>query len=249
MSLRAGPVDQEKSDLSELQRALGVAFREPSLLRQALTHASYVNENPDWEWGDNERLEFLGDAVANLVAAECLFRQFPAGGEGELTRLRAELVRTVTLAGFARQTGLAHYLRMGRGERQAGGQARSAMLGNAFEAVLGAIYLDQGLEAARQFFAPLVQSSVDALAQGELRDAKTLLQEWSQARLHDTPSYATVEERGPDHAKLFTIEVRVDGRLCGRGTGRSKQEAEQAAAELALRRLTGQPSVENHCAT
>jgi len=238
---------QGVEDLAALQEAIGVAFRDPSLLRRALTHASYLNENPDCTWGDNERLELLGDAVGDFVAAEHLYHRFPRWQEGPLTSLRAELVRSETLARFAMEIDLGRYLLLGRGEEQAGGRTRAAMLSDAFEALLGAIYLDQGLEATRRFFLPFLQSHLEAFsAETSLRDAKTRLQEWAQAVYHETPSYVTVRQTGPDHAKQFTVKVLIMGQVRGRGVGHSKQAAEQAAAEAALDAILAQADSAAH---
>jgi ribonuclease-3 len=221
--------------VAALQQHIGVTFRDPTLLHRALTHASHLNENPDCEWGDNERLEFLGDAVADFVTAEYLFQRFPDWDEGQLTAMRAELVCSGTLAAFGEKIGLGGHLLLGRGEEMAGGRTRPAMLGDAFEAVLGALFLDQGMGIVRQFVLPFLQGQLDSYAGGALvRDAKTRLQEWVQDSLHETPTYNTVRESGPDHAKQFTVEVRIAGQVRGRGQGTSKQAAEQAAAQAAL---------------
>ena len=224
-------------DLGALQKAIGVCFRDPALLRRALTHTSYLNENPACDWGDNERLEFLGDSVVDFVAAEYLYARFPDWQEGRLTGLRAELVRADTLAQFAAEKGLGDYLLLGRGEEQSGGRTRAAMLSDAFEALVGAIYLDQGPEAARQFVLQLLEAGAQAAA-AVPRDSKSRLQEWAQSTQHATPAYVTVEESGPDHARQFTVEVLLHGQVRGRGVGRSKQAAEQAAARAALDALS-----------
>jgi len=222
-------------DLHGLQAAIGVQFRDPTLLHRALTHASFLNENPDCSWGDNERLEFLGDAVVDFVAADYLYAHFPDWHEGQLTSLRADWVRAETLARFAVEKGLGGFLLLGHGEEQSGARTREAMLSDAFEALVGAIYLDAGLEAARQFIVPFLDALTRAQAVSEmLRDPKSRLQEWTQSTVHAAPVYVTVEERGPDHARQFTVEVLVQGQVRGRGTGRSKHAAEQAAARAAL---------------
>jgi ribonuclease-3 len=222
-------------ELAGLQAAIGVSFRDPALLRRALTHASYLNENPDCSWGDNERLEFLGDAVVDFVAADYLYAHFPAWQEGQLTSLRAEWVRADTLAQFAADKDLGSYLLLGHGEEQSGGRTRSAMLSDAFEALVGAIYLDGGLDAARQFIVPFLEAPAKAQAvSAALRDPKSRLQEWAQSVVHAAPAYITAEESGPDHARQFTVEVLIQGQVRGRGTGHSKQAAEQAAARAAL---------------
>jgi ribonuclease-3 len=209
------------------------------LLRRALTHGSYLNENPGCSWGDNERLEFLGDAVVNFVTADYLYAHFPDWQEGQLTSLRAEWVRADTLARFAADRDLGSYLLLGHGEEQSGGRTRVAMLSDAFEALVGAIYLDAGLDAARQFIVPLLEALVKAqTVLAALRDSKSRLQEWAQSVVHVAPAYVTVEESGPDHARQFTVEVSIQGQVRGRGTGRSKQAAEQAAACAALDALS-----------
>jgi len=222
--------------LGALEQAIGIKFRDLALLQRALTHTSYLNENPDCRWGDNERLEFLGDAVVDFVTADCLYSRFPDWQEGRLTGLRAELVRADTLAQFAVEKTLGGHLLLGRGEEQTGGRSRAAMLSDAFEALVGAIYLDQGLEAARQFVLPLLEARMKAVASAP-RDAKSRLQESAQSAQHAMPAYVTVEESGPDHARQFTVEVLIQGQVRGRGMGRSKQAAEQAAARAALESL------------
>jgi ribonuclease-3 len=220
--------------LASMQSKLGVRFRRPELLREALTHSSYLNENPCEVTSDNERLEFLGDAVFDLLAGEELYLRFPTAREGELTAMRAALVRTDALARAARRIDLPGHLFLGRGEEASGGRYRAANLCAALEAVIGAIYLDQGLDAARRLMHRLLGDAIDALDRVAMRDPKSLLQEQVQARIHCTPVYRTVAETGPDHAKEFVVEVLVDGRVVGTGKGPSKQAAEQAAARAAL---------------
>jgi ribonuclease-3 len=227
--------------LDKLQQAIGITFSDVTLLQRALTHASYLNENPDCMWGDNERLEYLGDAVIDFVAAEHLYFQFPAWDEGKLTGVRTDLVRAEALARFAQQIELGQHLVLGRGEEQSGGRERVAMLCDAFEALIGALYLDQGLEATGKFLQPFLETSLkDVVDSTPARDAKTRLQEWTQAQYHEPPSYVTVREHGPDHAKEFTVQVHVLGEARGEGVGHSKQAAEQAAAQAALEVLLGQ---------
>ena len=213
-------------------------FRDPSLLERALTHRSYLNEHPELAIDDNERLEFLGDAVLDFVTGAWLYNRFPEMPEGRLTSLRAALVKTETLAKFAAQIGLNDYLRLGKGEADAGGRGRTSMLADAFEAILGALYLDQGLDAVRDFLGQLLPEETERVLVGAGdRDAKSILQEWSQAERGITPRYRSVDERGPDHAKTFNVEVRIGEEVVGRGDGPSKQAAAQAAARDALRRL------------
>lgn len=217
-----------------LVAALGVAWGDPALLVTALTHRSYVNEHPD-AGDDNERLEFLGDAVLGYVVGERLFRALPTADEGELTRLRAALVCQASLAGFAARLGLGDVLRLGRGEAAGGGRDRPALLCAAFEAVLGAVYLDGGLAACGQLLDPLLAPELSRAALGRRgKDARSQFQERVQARWKVTPRYVVVGQLGPDHAKQFVVEVRVGDRVWGRGQGRSKSEASQAAALAAL---------------
>ncbi len=223
------------SDLSELEEAINITFEDKTLLQRALTHSSYLNENPDFPLEDNERLEFLGDAVLDFITGEHLYHRFPEMSEGQLTSLRAALVRTETLAQFARQLELGRYLLLGRGEDESGGRARQATLCAAFEALVGAMYLDQGLKTTVEFITTFIKPEVKRVLQARLdKDAKSLLQELSQSLFQLTPVYRTVAEAGPDHAKEFTVEVLIGHKVYGRGVGRSKQAAEQEAARTAL---------------
>lgn len=222
-------------DLNAVQQRLQRRFDDLSLLQRALTHRSYLNEHPEHTLEDNERLEFLGDAVLDFVAGAWLYDRFPEMDEGRLTRLRAGLVRTETLAKFARRFQLGDDLLLGRGEDESGGRARQKNLCGAFEALVGAMYLDQGMDAVRVFVEPLLEPSLDdMLARSSDKDAKSLLQEWSQATLGETPVYKTISSQGPDHAKEFTVAVVIGTTECGRGIGNSKQIAAQTAARNAL---------------
>ena len=213
------------------------AFCDPSLIARALTHRSYLNEHPQVALEDNERLEFLGDAVLDFVVGAWLYNRFPELPEGRLTSLRAALVKTDTLAGFAVQIGLPDQLRLGKGETDSGGRARQSLLCNAFEAMIGALYLDQGLDIVCEFLSNLLPDEVDRVMADERdRDAKSILQEWSQAKFGRTPRYRTVHSEGPDHARQFTIEVSIGDQVVGKGIGPSKQIAAQAAASDALAR-------------
>jgi len=225
------------AELDALEQALGVTFRDRSLLFQALVHKSYLNENPGSHLASNERFEFLGDAVLDLLAAEFLVRRYPDKGEGELTLLRTVLVRTETLADFAARLDLGYYLVMGRGEENEGGRTRPTILADAFEAVLGAVYLDGGIEAARRFLAPLLEQVMDNLAGRLPLDYKSALQIEVQGRRGITPIYRTVASWGPDHARAFRVEVWAGNELLGTGEGSSKQMAQQEAARAALERL------------
>ena len=227
--------DTQFEHLERLETALGLSFTDKSLLQRAIIHRSFVNESPEYPLMDNERLEFLGDAVIDFVTAELLYHRYPEMDEGQLTRLRAALVRTEALAGQGRALGLGEYLRLGRGEVSSGGRNRPNILCGAFEALIGAIYLDQGIEPIRALLSGLFQPEADKVVESHSdRDAKSLLQESVQAELQLTPFYRTVRESGPDHAKEFTVEVTVGSQVIGRGRGRSKQTAEQSAAHDAL---------------
>jgi ribonuclease III len=213
----------------------GLTFGDLGLLRMALTHRSYLNEHPELDWDDNERLEYLGDAVLDLLLGEHLYLSFPQAREGELTALRAALVRRSTLARFAEELEIGEALFMGHGEIETGGRERAATLCGAFEAVVGAIYLDQGIEGAAALVMPLVEAEL-AAAQVEVsdKDPKSRLQELAQGALGVTPRYRTVNAEGPDHAKMFTVEVSIAGVVCGVGLGSAKQIAAQEAAIAAL---------------
>ena len=220
--------------LEGLQRVLGHEFDDVGLLRRALTHPSYCNEHPEQCTDDNQRLEFLGDAVLDFVTGAWVYRHYPEFDEGRMTRLRVALVRTEALADLARLVGIGGVLLLGRGENEAGGRRRNANLCDSFEAVVGALYLDGGTAAVESFVEPLIGPIAEAVlvAEGD-RDAKSRFQEWSQAQVGATPRYRIVAEHGPDHLKTFAAEILLGERVVGRGTGRSKQAAEQAAAEAA----------------
>ena len=226
------------NELPELEHRLDVVFKDKSLLQRALTHRSYLNEHPGFPFEDNERLEFLGDAVIDFLSGEYLYHRFPELPEGPLTSLRSTLVRRETLFCFAQELELGRYLLVGYGEAESGGRERPTVLADAFEAVAGAVYLDQGLEGARRFFVPFMEKKVaDALRDEVDKDPKSRLQEVVQSQTRHTPRYLTAFESGPDHAKEFTVQVTIGGRVYGQGTGLSKQLAAQAAAQAALERI------------
>ena len=213
-------------------------FNDPALLTRALTHRSYLNEHPDLPNEDNERLEFLGDAVLDFVAAEWLYEHFEDFAEGRLTSIRAAVVRMETLSQFSNRLSLGEKLRLGKGEAETGGRARQSLQADAFEALLGALYLDQGLAAVKQLLEPILADEIADILDGQRdRDAKSTLQEWCQARHNVTPHYRTVKETGPDHAKWFTVRVYLGEEHIGEGEGSSKQIAAQAAAADALKKL------------
>lgn len=221
--------------LAEAEQGLKLTFSDKTLLRRALTHRSYLNENPDYPLEDNERLEFLGDAVLDFIIGEYLYHRFPEMAEGHLTNLRSALVRTERLAEFAKALELGQFLFLGRGEEDNGGRERIAILCDAFEALVGALYLDSGIDPARAFIHKIVEPSLEDIITAAIeKDAKSQLQEIAQSYCQVTPTYRTVKEEGPDHAKEFTVEAVVDNRVYGRGTGYSKQTAAQEAARQAL---------------
>jgi ribonuclease-3 len=221
----------------ELAQRLGLQFSDYLLLSRALTHRSYLNEHPE-AIEDNERLEFLGDAILDFLVGAWLYNRFPEMAEGALTRLRSALVRTETLADFARNIDLGSAMRLGRGEAESGGRQRAALLCATFEAFVGALYLDQGIKTVIEFVEPFLDSVANQLLNSErARDPKSQLQEWTQSRGLGAPTYHTVAATGPDHAKIFDVEVLVNGSVRGRGTGNSKQAAAKAAAREAIKVL------------
>ncbi len=225
-------------ELEEFQAENQLHFKNQALLLQSLTHRSYVNEHDEIDLHDNERLEFLGDAVLDFVSGEMLYRRYPEMPEGDLTRMRAALVRTESLAALAVDCRIGATLRMGKGEEKGGGRERPNNLCGAFEAVIGALYLDQGLDAVVTFVMPmLLERLKQVLADSLDKDARSSLQEISQARYNLTPAYRMVDASGPEHEKEFTFEALIGATVVGSGVGRSKQAASQAAAQDALDRL------------
>lgn len=225
-------------ELDDFARQAGIAISNPSLLRRALTHRSYLNEHPD-AIEDNERLEYLGDAALDFITAAWLYNRYPEMDEGDLTRLRSSLVRTEQLAAFARELGLGESLLLGRGEEASGGRNRSALLCDAFEAFIGALFLDSGLESVINFMQPRLEAAADIILMDEsLLDPRSELQIWAQAARGETPRYETLDTYGPDHERQFLIEVKVGEDVTGQGLGRSKQEAAQKAAADALSKIS-----------
>ncbi|MEJ2749315.1 MAG: ribonuclease III [Anaerolineae bacterium] len=225
-------------NLKELEARLGLQFKDKSLLLRALTHRSYLNENPGEVLEDNERLEFLGDAVLDFLVGAYLYHRFPEMKEGDLTSLRAALVRTETLADFSRELEVGRFLLLGLGEADSGGRDRTPILCAAFEALTGAIYLDRGLEAVERLTEPLIGPALVTIMDDSLHiDAKSEFQVWAQATFNLTPRYVVVGSSGPDHAKVFTMQARVGDKVWGEGNGRSKQSAAQSAARSALQKI------------
>jgi len=229
---------------SQLQTALGLKFKDPSLLQQALVHRSYLNETHVPGLESNERLEFLGDAALGLIVSQKLCTDFPHLSEGDLTQLKAALIRWETLAQAAERLSLGDYLLLGRGEKLTGGHQRPSNLACAFEAIVGAALLDSGLAKARALVLRCLKPELAQMAAGKVAlDSKSRLQQLVQARWQTTPFYRTVATEGPDHAKVFTVEVLVGDRALGRGQGRSKKEAESKAAQQALKATdSGEPA-------
>ncbi len=227
------------NNLLKLQQSIGVTFRDINLLQQAFVHSSYINENPDSSLSDNERLEFLGDALLSFVVAERLFHRFPYLAEGQLTEIRISLVRQETLAKLAIALDLGTYLYLGKGEESTGGRQRQTNLADAFEALIGAIFLDQGLPTARVFILAQLDGYLQKIAAGETgKNYKALLQEFTQAKYKQIPTYQLLEASGPAHDKDFTIEVRLDDTVLGTGSGKTKRAAEIEAARVAWEKLT-----------
>ncbi|MEX0649672.1 MAG: ribonuclease III [Candidatus Andersenbacteria bacterium] len=221
-------------DLKPLERRLSVTFRTPELLRQSLTHRSYLNENPEFPLDHNERLEFLGDAVLELVVTDHLYHHYKLP-EGELTNLRSAVVRGEMLSKIAKELELEEFLLLSRGERKDTGKARQYILANAVEAVIGAVYLDQGYNAAKLLIDRYIVSKLEEVVEKGLHvDAKSRFQELSQERFRVTPIYKVLKESGLDHDKQFTVGVFLDDKLLGEGIGSSKQEAQQEAAREGL---------------
>jgi ribonuclease III len=226
--------------LDTLQTRLGLRFADVQLLRSALVHRSFLHEHPDQGVGltDGERLEFLGDAILNYLAGTLLFDRFPSRGEGELTGLRSALVRTATLAGFARDLSLGAYIRLSKGEEINGARERDALLADTFESLVAAIYLDQGLETTKLFVNLLFEQQIEAIeAHGLALDYKSQLQQRIQAERNLTPRYHVVAEQGQDPRREYMIEVLAGDVRLGTGQGPSKQAAAQAAAQAALKDL------------
>lgn len=219
---------------NQIQNKLGIKFKNLKLLHKALVHRSYLNESDEKE--SNERLEFLGDAVLEFIVSKELFAAFPNLQEGELTSLRANLVNTDSLALSARELGLGQTLYMSRGEEKGGGRENTTLLANTFEALIGALFLDRGVEGAENIVKKFILVRTEK-AMENLKDAKSLLQERVQAKGEKAPVYKILEESGPDHAKNFVVGVFVGEKEFSRGTGKSKQEAEQAAASQALENI------------
>jgi ribonuclease-3 len=226
------------STLAEFQDRIGIQFKDPALLERAFTHRSFLNEHPKLGLEHNERIEFLGDAVLELVVTDYLYRNYP-NPEGDLTNWRSALVKTESLVAVAEQLEIAQYFRLSRGETKGNARSRALISANAMEALIGAVYLDQGYDAASAFITDHVISRLpDILEDGSWMDPKSKFQETAQEQFGLTPNYRVVDETGPDHDKIITVGVYVGDKLFGKGSGSSKQSAQQVAAAAALAGLS-----------
>ena len=222
-------------NLDNLAKELDLSFKNKELFRNAFVHRSYLNEHPDEKLPNNERLEFLGDSVLSFIVSQHLYETYPDHPEGDLTNFRASLVNAKALSQVAKNLHLGEYLLLSKGEEASGGRTRQYLLANTFEALLGAIYLDNGVAVARKIVSEFVIPHLTSIIEGKLyKDFKSLLQEHSQEETGATPIYKVIEETGPDHAKTFTMGVFLLEKLLAKGVGQSKQEAEQQAAQKAL---------------
>lgn len=225
-------------DLKDLEKILNIEFKDISLLDTAVTHRSFLNENVDISKNNNERLEFLGDAVLELIVSEYLFSAYTDREEGDLTSFRAATVRTTTLAETSRELGFGEYLKMSKGEEESGGKDKDYLLANLFEAILGAIYLDQGYSVCKEYIGRILIPKVENIVADRLDiDPKTQLQEVTQAMFKETPIYDVIKEDGPDHSKMFTVQAKITSKVLGMGEGSSKQKAEEEAAKESLQML------------
>jgi len=224
-----------KPDFSQFEKNIGIVFKDKDILKQAFTHRSYLNEHRDSELVHNERLEFLGDAVLELIVTEYLYTKYPESDEGELTAYRSALVNAITLSDAAAKIGMNDFLLLSKGEAKDTGRARQIILANAIEALIGAIFLDQGYDTAKYFISNNIFNLIEKIIEEKTWiDAKSKFQEQAQERESVTPMYKTVKEEGPDHDKEFTVGVYLEGNKIAEGSGKSKQEAEQIAAQRAL---------------
>ena len=223
-------------EFSEFEKKTNIVFKSKDLLRQAFIHRSYINENPNLGLSHNERLEFLGDAVLELIVTDFLYRKYPALTEGELTSIRSALVNAVIISNVAADAGMNDFLLLSKGESKDNGKARQYILANTYEAYIGAVYLDQGYESSKKFVTDTLLSYTDEIVSKKLwRDPKSLVQEKAQEVIGVTPFYKVLSESGPDHDKHFTVGIHFGNDLVAEGKGKSKQEAEQKAAQSALK--------------
>ena len=233
--------DQKKIETPrELMQRMNIRFNDVLLLTRALTHRSYLNEHPD-AVEDNERLEFLGDAVLDFLVGEWLYNRFPEMEEGELTQMRSALVQTNQLAAFNKKFEMENAIRLGRGEIKSGGNFRNTLLCDVFEAFIGALFLDRGMEEVKNFVYPLLEeAAIEIIENHKNEDPKSKLQEWAQANGYIPPQYSTTSIYGPDHAKIFEVEVKINNKILGGGIAKSKQSAEKIAAQNALNQINNE---------
>ena len=225
----------QQKPLEELEQKIGYSFQNKRLLRQALTHSSFANEQKINKYDDYERLEFLGDAVLELVSSEFLFRENENMTEGQLTRLRASMVCEQALAYCAREFGLEKYILLGKGEEMTGGRTKDSIISDVMEAIIGALYVDNGMEEAKAYIHRFILSDLEH--KQLFYDAKTILQEHVQQKNQGTLHYELIREEGPDHDKMFVVEAKIDDKTIGAGQGRTKKAAEQQAAYEALKSM------------
>jgi ribonuclease-3 len=222
----------------ELEQKLGIVFHDQELLQTAFVHRSFVNEHKQQQYKDNERLEFLGDAVLELIITEYLYKKYKTAAEGELTNIRSAVVRKENLAKVAQKLNLGKYLRLSRGEEKSGGRTKDYLLANTCEALIGCLFLDQGLKVCEHFVHQYIIPTIKTILQKKLYiDAKSALQEYTQDKLHITPTYKVLEDKGPDHDKTFTMGVFLNEKLIAKGSGSSKRKAEEQAAYKALQTI------------
>lgn len=239
-------METKRKNLTNLEQILNVRFEDQNLLKTSVTHRSYLNEHPEFSQENNERLEFLGDAILELLVSEYLYKKFKKS-EGEMTNLRAALVNSVTLAGIAKDLKIEDYLFLSKGETNDTGRARASILANTIEAIIGAIYLDQGIVIARNFIEEKVLVLLPEILQKEvIKDSKSRFQEVAQEEFGITPAYKVIKEWGPDHKKQFLVGVYLDKKFASQGKGFSKQEAEEAAAREALKALSSKFQIPNN---
>lgn len=224
-----------KMDFEKLEKNLGIEFKDKNFLKQAFTHRSYLNENPSFKLDHNERLEFLGDAVMELIVTDYLYRKYPEKSEGDLTNWRAALVNAKMLTSVAEELGFNDFLLLSKGESKETGKARAYILANTFEAFLGALYLDLGYKPCDEFLKKYLLKNLETIIkEGSYKDAKSKFQEEAQEKVSITPNYKVIKESGPDHNKIFIVGVFLEEELIAEGEGSSKQEAEETAAKKAL---------------
>jgi ribonuclease III len=232
---------RKMNNYEEIEKKLGIVFKDKTLLDVALTHRSYLNEHKEASLQNNERIEFLGDAVLELIISSYLFKSYPNKSEGELTNIRAAVVRTESLAEESRNLGIGEYLRMSKGEKESGGRDKDYLLANTFEAVLGAIYQDQGIDVCKDYLERTLLKKVDRIVENNLFiDPKTQAQEIIQAQFKVTPIYEVIKQEGPDHDKKFTVALKINNKEIAVGTGSSKQKAEEEAAKTTVELLNKQ---------